>query len=339
MADSYTKNHKGEILFSILAVINSSWIFYVYLSITNIGNFKPALLTKALDGTIERPYAYRILIPLLAKTFSNLIPLELVQSLTHSPIPLKTIFDNLSRGAYPREAAFIITILYLSLLGFAYAERAFVANLGMNAEEQMIVPLFAQLLIIPFTALFGFYYDLPQLFLVTLTLVFLHRRNWKTFLVLLAITTLNKETSVLIIPVFLIYYWRKMPRKEFFKLLAWQLGIYAIIRFILAGKFHNNPGSPAFLTIREHYFQYVRYPSTFIYTFLFFSVIILLIKRQWKKKHEFLQAGSVIGGMITLLFFTSGMPFEFRVFLDALPVLAILIAPPLRTHIKNIIAT
>lgn len=217
--------------------------------------------------------------------------------------------------------------MFCSLIGLAYAQKKFIKQLGMQSNEQVILPLLTQLCILPLSIFFAYYYDLPQVFLITLSLGFLQECDWKNYLVTLALASLNKETSVFLILVFIIYYFPRLPRKTFVMLLIGQTVTYAIIRFGLIYVYRNNPGATVYFTLKNHYDQYLSYPPSLIFTLMFFLGAGFLILRDWKRKHAFLRASSVMIVFILILFFTSGMPVEFRVFLDALPIIVLLIYP------------
>ena len=319
----------GKFLFATLVVLNSIWIFYAYLSVTQMGTFEPAKLSRALEGTAERPYVYRQLVPLLSRGLAPFIPTGLVESLSGAPYPISKTFAALSEAGYQREAASVLVLIFFSLVGFAYAQRYFLRTLGLtDPREQLILPLLAQILILPFTIFFGYIYDIPQIVLITLCLVFLLQRRWMAYFLALALASLNKETSVLVILVFIIFYWSRLPRNSVINLMLAQTAIYAAIRAILVYTYRDNPGAPMLITLRTHYEQYIAYPPSILITLIFFAPLIFLMLRGWKRKHAFLQAGSAMFVVLLGLFFVAGMPVEFRVFLDALPIVAALIYIP-----------
>jgi hypothetical protein len=324
-----TKPQRDELLFAVLVFVNSTWIFLTYLSVTSIGTFGPATLLKALEGTADRPYVFRVLVPLTAKVVAPLIPNALTEWLRSSSAIVQKTLDVLSSNIYDREATAVVLIMFLSLVGFAYAEREFLKTLGAQPREQFVLSLLAQAVILPFSFFFAYYYDLPQILLVTLNLIFLKNEQWQHYLITLAAASFNKETSILLIVVFAIYYATRLPRRKFLELLFAQAVIYGLIRLSLLYIYRNNVGAPAFLTLSNHYEQYSSYPSTLLFTILFFVLIGFMIWRGWSQRQPFLKATLGIALLILVLFFTSGMPMEFRVFLDALPALVILIFPPL----------
>jgi hypothetical protein len=328
MKHAVKKRGKSDFCFVILALLNSIWIFYVYLSVAHIGVFEPAKLSRVLLGTAERPYAYRVLVPFLTKIVAPIVPDGIIRLFSGLPYPLTNTFEVLRQGGYGREAAVVLTLMFLSLVGFAYAEKNFLKHLSAGSVEQFLLPFFAQLLILPFSLLFGYYYDLTQILLVALTLNFMLQARWTAYLVLFALASLNKETTSLLVVVFVIYHVRRLPRKKFLELLGMQTILYALVRGSLLYLYRNNPGTQAFFTLRDHYRQYAAQPALLLYTLLFFIVLGILIARSWKQQHPFLQASLALPLLLLALFFISGMPMEFRVFLDALPVLALLLVSP-----------
>ena len=318
-----------RVVFAVLVLINSAWIFYVYLSITQVGTYTPAKLAGTLEGTAERPFIYRILVPWLARVITPAVPQSIAAQTTHLPHPVQKTFHALREGGYDRQAAIVLLLMFLSLVGFAYGQQNFLTALGMvSLQEQLALPLLAQIFILPFTIFFGYIYDLPQLFLVTLGLLFMLRGEWAVYVLTLALACLNKETTVLLIAVFFIYFRRRLPLQTFIKLLTVQLLIFSAIRVLLMALFRNNPGSPLLMTLTVHYEQYIEYPPAILINLAFFLPLVFLSLRGWERKHPFLRAGSVMFVALFFMYFIAGMPVEFRVFLDALPVVSILIYPP-----------
>ena len=328
-------DRRNDLVFAVLALFNSIWLFFTYLSLNRIGTLEPATLAKTLEGTAERPYIYRVLITLLSQIFAPFIPVQFTEWLHSAPSSLQNSFGWLSEGGYQRQAAVILVLIFISLLGFAFAEKRFLEVLGAGKKEQYVLSLLAQISILPFSFQFSYYYDLPQILLVTLCFIFLYQEKWFPYILTLAVASLNKETSLFLIAVFFVYYLQKLPRRKFIELLAAQIITYSIIRASLLYLFRDNPGTTVLLTLEGHYKQYTTYPSTLIFTLIFFFLIGFLLARDWKRKHPFLRATVVIPVMILILFFTSGMPMEFRVFLDALPALVILGFPPTNAELAT----
>jgi len=316
-------------LFATFALLNSIWIFYVYLSITSIGTFDPAKFSRIIEGTAEKPYVSRVLVPWLAKSFAFIVPKALAGQLDQAPDPIQKTFFALRAGGYDREAFVAILIMFISLIGFAFAQQQFLATLGVdNRLELFFLPLIAQVFVLPFTVFFGYVYDLPQILFTTLCLTLMLRGTWGMYFGVLVFACLNKETSALLLVIFAMYFWSRLPRDKFLALFAVQVFIYGGIRAILIYLFRNNPGSAIYFTLTNHYDQYVTYPPAILITLGFFLLPSLVIARGWSRKHPFLRSGVAILIILTAGFFLSGMPAEFRVFLDALPIITALMYVP-----------
>lgn len=314
--------------FTVAAFLNSVWIFHIYLSNTLIGAFEPASFPRIMELTAERPYIYRILVPALSKFFSFLIPSRVIDWLLAAPEPVSNTFIRLAAGGHIREAAFVLAIMFASLTAFAVAERIFLADLGFNKREQIILPLLLQMFVLPVAMIAGYYYDLPQLSLMTLGLILLHRRHWTGYLAVLAISSLNKETAAFLSVVFCVHYYSRLSRGTFLRLLAWQAVILIAIRASMSILFRNNAGSSLVFTLPDQIRIYSEHPLALAVTLACFIIITCLVLRQWRLKNRFLRASASIGLIILVLFIPFGYPLEFRVFLDSLPVVGVLVFPP-----------
>lgn len=321
-------SHRQRLIFAAIAICLSLLIFLAYLANTSVGAFQPASLARVLEGSATRPYTYRILVPALARFVSPIVPDEMIDWLANSTGALRATFDRLSAVGYEREAAAVMAIMLLSLAGFVFAERAFLAELGFGAREQFILPLAILLMVLPVTLFTGFYYDFPQLLLVTLSLTLMHRRNWRAYLFFLAMANLNKETAIFLVAIFVVHYWARLPRREFLEVLAWQAIVCGGVRGIILYWFEDNPGATIFYTLPDQIKLFRDHPLGLVFTVSYLSLAIFRVLRRWAQKHEFLRSASVLGAIILGLFVTSGYPLEFRVFLDALPVLGILFFSP-----------
>lgn len=132
----------------------------------------------------------------------------------------------------------------------------------------------------------------------------------------------------MLIVIFAVYYFRRLPRKEYAILLGTQVAIFLILRAMILYAYRDNPGVTIFWSYRYHLDQYTSYPFTLIFTLILLGAIVVLMARDWQKKPVFLRSASIVFPFTVLLFFLAGMPMEFRVFLDILPVFGTLLFSP-----------
>ncbi len=316
-------------LYAALALVISAGVFITYLSINRFGDSEIGGFAKTLEGTAFRPGVYRLLVPALARAGANVVPSRMVDFFRNLPpgTGIKQAFDQLSNGTYFGEAISALLLIYLSVAGFIFVEKRFVKELGYSLKEQLVLPIALAILILPFSVFFAYVYDLPEVFLFAICALFLYQRRWPAYLVFLAISLLNKETSAFLILIFAIYYFPRLPRREFITLFAAQAGIFVALRALIMYLYRDNPGVSIFWSLQYHIDQYTKYPSTLLVTLILFGVMAFLMLKDWQRKPVFLRYASLIFPLTLVLFFVAGMPMEFRIFLDSLPIFGIMLFP------------
>ncbi len=317
----------GRILYATIALALAAVVFIIYLSISGTWSFGPATFPKMMAGTADRPYVYRILIPTISKWAAPLVPQWLIDLFSKAPESVRKTINALSEGVYTREAIVAVILMYGSLVGFIFAEKSLLKQLNYPKDETRIIPFILTIMILPLTVFFGYVYDLPQLFLFTATLVFMLRRQWRLYLPLLIIATLNKETSAFLIVIFALYCFRTLNQKQFIVLLAVQAIIYIAVHGAIMFLYRNSPGSSIDWNIHYHIQQYTRYPITFLVTLLLFGGIFWMVFKGWREKPLFLRTSFNVFFIILVLFFVAGREMEFRVFIDILSIFGTLMFP------------
>ena len=315
------------LLANILTFLFVIPIYLTYLKISRVGTNEFTSLNDLLAGKADTPYIYRVLIPQSAKLFAKIIP-PIPHNLFSKSEILQESFLNLNGDILPKEAFLVLFLTFLAMIGFIYVEKRFLFDLGFSQETQLILPILLLAHGLLFTIRFGYIYDMPQLFLFTTSLWLLFRRQWKWYLVLFLITTLNKETSILLTATYAIYFYKRLSKKEFFKLLFWQLFPFIIIRIILLWVYRDNSGSVIYSNFFIHVEKYKAFPIFLAITIFLFVTIFFLVKNKWAKKNDFLRSAIIVPLLILPLYFYGGIPMEFRVFLEALPILGVLAFNP-----------
>jgi hypothetical protein len=316
-------------IYVFTALIVSAMVLFIYLSINQLGGSGDSSFSRMLQGTANYPVIYRTLVPSLAKAGAAITPAwvsESLKNVSSESMPGKAI-HQLSGGSYFTEALYALLLMYFSVAGFVLVERELLKDLGYPLQLQLALPVFLTLLTLPFSVHFAYVYDLPQLFLTSLGCLFLLRKQWIAFLITLAVSTLNKETSLFLTIIFALYYFQRLPIRRFLMLLASQLVIFGVIRTLITHLYLENPGVPFFWSINEHIAQYTKYPVTLIFTILFLGMFLYMILRNWSLKPLFLRYASSVFFLTLMLFFIGGMPMEFRIFLDTLPIFGIMLFP------------
>jgi hypothetical protein len=93
---------------------------------------------------------------------------------------------------------------------------------------------------------FSYIYDFPTLLLFTSSLVLMAQRRWRWYFPVFALACINKETAILLIPIFALYFFacRATERRTYWGYICAQALLFLAIRGAIAWAFRMNPGSP-----------------------------------------------------------------------------------------------
>lgn len=302
-----------QIAFGIAAIIVSSVFFWLYSSINSLQQiWQPPNamdLQLLVAGTADRPYVYRVLMPILIRAFSALVHLPAEQ--------------------------YAAMFIYLSLIGFVFSIYRLTQYFWPSPKIAYTATLLAVPSLIPLVLIDNHIYDLPQLFLFTLSLEFMIKKRWGLFILTYILTCLNKETAIFLTLIFLVCYYSEMGRSRLIKLASLQIGIYVALRSITLYVFRNNPGAimeyhlvDQLLAFRDYYPPWGM--VGIVFHLILTSLITWLIIRHWSIKPIFLRrAALTVTPIFLVLYWLFGYPFELRVFLEIFPLLYLLAIPPL----------
>ncbi len=310
-------------------------VLFVYFCRTSgVGGHGPAKVGRILTGTADRPYAFRVLLPVVANGLAPLLDAHLALAIgTKSEVLLGDRFftSRLNGATYPSQVVLILGMMYFSLIGFAITVHDLARELGYAAWVQYAAPpvlLVGSLLFMNY----GYIYDFSALFLFSLSLLLMLQKRWVAYLVTLAAATLNKETSVFLLLSFGLFYSGRLPRRRFFLLGVAQIVVYGTLEGLIRWEFRNNPGS----TLQWHLPDQLNAlheaasnsPLTLALIGVVVVVIAIFIGYGWKRKPQFLRASLWLAPIFIALFVVGGFPGEIRTMLEIYPIVALLVLPP-----------
>jgi len=301
---------------------------------SGVGGHGPAKIDRMLTGTAYRPYVFRILLPVVANLFAPLLDSHLALRIgIKSEIALGAGFfqSRLNGTTYPSQGVLILGMMYLSLIGFAITMRHLIGRLGYTAVAQYLAP---PVLLVGTTIFmrFGYIYDLTTLCLFSLSLLMMSIRRWVAYLLVFALATLNKETSIFLVLIFALYCFSRLPRRRFYLLSIVQLGLYAFFQGTIRYVYRNNPGT----TVQWHLTSQLealkqtalQMPGALVSASAFVLALAALVIYGWAKKPPLLRTAIWILPCFLVLYAAWGYPGEIRVMLEVYPILALLIVPP-----------
>ena len=323
-----------NLIYAVLVLALALIVFILFLRTSQIGVNGKATFEKVLTGTAYRPYIYRQLLPIAASALSPYV--DGMWALRLGRQSERVLGDRFFRGQlngrlYPRQVVLILAMMYLSLAAFPATMWFLARELGYGWKARYLMPVAALLTTTVFFG-YGYMYDFTVLFLFTLGLWLMYRRAWIAYLLVFALGTLNKETTLFLVLIFALYYWHRLPRRRLWSLTAAQLGIFALIQGALRYRFRNNPGA----TVEWHLpDQIATYQGIFMHapwwmaaSLVGLALIALAVIRSWKQKPEFLRVALTPLPFFVVLMLLWGYPLEGRAAMEMLPVLALLMLPP-----------
>jgi len=300
---------------------------------SGVGIHEPARIGKMLTGTADRPYAFRVLLPAAANLLAPLLDSHLALRIgIQSEVALGAGFfrSTLNGSAFPSQVVLILGMMYLSLVGIAM--RYLVARLGYNAALQYLAP---PLLLGGTAATFmryGYTYDFTTLFLFSLSLLLMSYRRWIAYLLVFVTATLNKETSILLVLIFVVHFLRRLPRREFLVLSIAQLGLYGLVQGAIRYAYRNNPGSAVEWHLIDHLHALKNAATGMSAAFVLTSALVVaaaaLIIYGWARKPPLLRSAIWMLPCLLVLYTAWGYPGEIRAMLEVYPILALLVVPP-----------
>jgi hypothetical protein len=220
--------------------------------------------------------------------------------------------------------------MYLSLAGFFFAFRylfkAVYEAPGKLLDLTSLVALLGLPIMFKYTS---FIYDFSTLFLFTLGLALMARKKWTSFLAVYTLACFNKETTILLTMLYVIYFYCilaiRLEKPAFIKCLSAQISIYIIARAILNFFFYDNPGTFLLGTVgvlAKHNLSMSPY-SIEALAYLFIALMVLY---KWEEKPLFLKCGLWILPPLVVLCLFFGFLDELRDYYEAYPIVLLLMA-------------
>lgn len=179
-------------------------------------------------------------------------------------------------------------VMYLTELLFLYMLYSLTLLVFPDSRTcALLSPLLAILVISSAATRYAYSYDFAELFFSCAFLHALFRQRFLLYLVLVALGTLCKETTIFGIFFFAIWFFTRLPQRQYLLLLGLQISIYAIIRasvIMIYGSVNMDYLKPERLAGNIMGLELGSY-----YTALSMLGTILLLSYGWKEKPLFLR--------------------------------------------------
>jgi hypothetical protein len=259
-------------------------------------------LNSAAYSLETRPFVYRLLIPFLSRVLEGLTGFHAVYCMIFLVV-LSSI--GLFYSLKYLYQAFMENENYAGLFSFVGCEVTFLLILiGVKP------------------------YDIATAMFFALSLGLLARGKSNLYYLIFIIASINRETTFLLTLFFIVYFFKRIPFKQYCFGVLYQGFAYLIVKVMIMSIYTNVPGTPLQWRPLEVLKGYVDKPVWFAVFFLiFFLALIVLSMRRWNEKPMFLRvAFSTIFPIQLLLHIFLGYSYEIRVFAEVFPVIFMLYA-------------
>lgn len=211
---------------------------------------------EIIEGSIERPFAYRILVVIVVNTLEKYTPSKIKNAISNSPNNLDLFKTSMYDGSfdwdkYGYRFRLIYWINFLTLLTSFYIFRAISSLFTKNLMIIDFMPIIFGLLTNLIFAKFFKYYDFTNLMLSSLLIYLILKNHFYLSLPVYFLAILNKESAILIPFILMVptYLTQKNPLLEFNKIVLFVitgLSSYLLMRMYI----HSTKGSSVYDNLR-----------------------------------------------------------------------------------------
>jgi hypothetical protein len=280
----------------------------------------------SIKGWAVRPFVLRALVPQTIALVLKITPDAVERSATQGVKASSVMSAIFARLFWEPEYAFAyylcVLIEFFMFFFFAIYGARFVLETTGTAADAVWRRLAGCGLLLglpPFFKFTSFLYDPAQLFLFTGSLYYLYKRAWKPYLMFFTLTCINKETAILLIPIFFLTNRGVLSDSAPRRMLAAQAAIFVAARALLAVRFRSNPGHFMEFHLLDHNLNVLAIGYGWS-PFLLLALLTLIWLYKWRQKPGFLRASFVCTlPLMFLIYLFVGWIDEWRVYYEAYP--------------------
>jgi hypothetical protein len=254
-ADKYAKLFR-YIFLALVYVIVCLVVLDTFMDVNGFrGDSERFGFNRMMTYSAERPFAYRILTPIIVNAVVAVIPQSVISSLDKDLLKdsrlLKYVavtenWDAESSARYHITYFYLFLCLVVTVIALRKLTKLVY---DFPAPVTDFAPALAMLLL-PMTFVHGGYmYDFPELMFLVMLLVFMLQSRWRLYYLLFPLSLLNKETGILTILLFAALKYKAMPKATFWRHIAAQVLIGVPILVVIRLLFADNPEPTGHLRI------------------------------------------------------------------------------------------
>ncbi|HCV42164.1 MAG TPA: hypothetical protein DGH68_01675 [Bacteroidetes bacterium] len=280
-------------------------------------------------GRAYKPYVNRMLVPAIVRFISSVTPGEVKDSV-EAGLRANNILQSHLRTPNTFELLVWLPIMFASFLGLPLLLRSAIRIFyDVPSIVSDVAPVFGMLALTLFMVTYDHYiYDPATLLLFTSGVVLIASRRNTLFYCIFLLASVNKETSILLIGLFVLCNVRQMRLSIVAAHASVQCAIWLVVKLGITFAHQGNPGSVAEFHLYNHtliLLSHWKQVAYFIVAVFFFGVFV---GHGWKAKPRFLREGFLlVAGAQILLAVLFGFIEEIRAYYESFPLLFLLAVP------------
>ena len=300
----------------------------------------PAAFPDMIYGKAARPFVYRTIMPSIVRALTIVSERAFgLAGMDLSVHPISRFGNWLMRATgapetamqYSHEYGICALVIAACFIGFARVLRRLILHFYPEYPRFVshLAPILG-LMVIPllFFRYGNHMYDPMTLLVFTLSGYLIAKRRHLLYLAVFPLASLNKETAILLVLVFLVREAGVMPRRRLVLLSLWQLLSFVLIKSWLTYAFRGNPGSFVELHLLDHNVMLLGAPGFYLKTLAVVRPVAILVGHGWSDKPLFLRCSLVFCSvpLLTLAIFF-GFVDELRGYYELYPFVLLLVIP------------
>lgn len=217
-------------------------------------------LESSLDGTADRPYVFRRLVPWIANSVNKIVPAHLVDKLYNAKNNDGVyLHDKFSKSDVERDRNYFLrywVVFGLEVLSYfltALTCYRFCLIAGFSKPSSLLSAVVFMLTIPYFMENGGGIYDCPEMLFFFLSALLAIQGRWLWLIPLSLVATINKESYLFFLPVLYPLLRQRFLRNQ----ILYRLGLIAIpsvlVNLYVHWAYRLNPGG----NVEEHFLQQV----------------------------------------------------------------------------------
>jgi hypothetical protein len=310
-------------------------VAFLFIVFPGINGNPIARFVDMVYGRAARPFVYRTLLPSTIRLAATLVPdwarQRLVQAAQGDRIFSVAVPLLRWEWQYLPEYAIAAALIWGCFLGYAFfmrnLARRFLPDPGWLAN---VVPVVGLLIVPAFFRYNNHIYDAGALvfFAAALACLAAGRTGW--FYLCFALASANKETAILLAGVFILFHLPSMPKRRLALHAAGQVALWGSVKAIVTFIYRGNPGTLVEFHLIDRTATYLRDLDRLLGFVAFAGLWVLLLIPGWRRSAPFLRRGLVatLAPLVTLAL-VFGYVDETRMYLEALPLMTLILAPTL----------